>query len=133
MKRWVLAAAIAWGLIVGGFETATAQVADTTKPGAESEAALITPATIDEGRKLFHGRGTCSACHGDKLQGGPIAPALVGPKWRHIDGTLAAIINRIDVGMPGTVMMPHPGRITEAQVHLVASYIYSVSHGKATP
>lgn len=133
MKNGMPAAAIACALIVFGAVTANAQVADTTKQGAAAEATLMTPEMIDAGRKIFHGKGSCYACHGDKLQGGPIAPALVGPKWRHIDGSFAAIINRIDDGMPGTVMVSHPGGITEAQVFLVASYIYSVSQGKAKP
>ena len=127
------AAAIACALIVFGAATANAQVADTTKQGAAAEATLMTPAMIDAGRKIFHGKGSCYACHGDKLQGGPIAPALVGPKWRHIDGSFTAIIGRIDDGMPGTVMVGHPGGITEAQVFLVASYVFSVSQGKAKP
>ena len=64
---------------------------------------------VDAGRKVFHGKGTCFGCHGDKLQGGPVAPALTGPSWRHITGTFDAIIDRIDNGLPGTLMVPHPG------------------------
>jgi mono/diheme cytochrome c family protein len=105
----------------------------TVKPGAAPDSAVLTPAIIDQGRKLFHGKGTCFACHGDKLQGGPIAPSLRGPTWRHIDGTFEAIIHRIDEGYPGTAMVGHPGGITEAQVLMAATYIYAVSHGLAQP
>jgi mono/diheme cytochrome c family protein len=57
---------------------------------------MLSPAMIDAGRKIFHGKGTCHGCHGDKLQGGPVAPALTGPSWRHITGTFDAIIDRVD-------------------------------------
>ena len=62
-----------------------------------------------------------------------MAPALTGPKWRHIDGTFGAILDRIDQGLAGTVMMRRPGRITEAQVFKVATYVWAVSHGRAQP
>jgi mono/diheme cytochrome c family protein len=111
---------------------AEAQVVDTTKRGAVPDS-LLTPANIAAGRKIYRGRGSCSACHGDKLQGGPIAPALMGPNWRNIDGTFDAIVARIDRGLAGTLMTPRPGGITEAQVFMVATYVYEVSHGRATP
>jgi len=76
---------------------------------------------------------SCGACHGDKLQGGPVAPALTGPGWRHITGSFDAILDRIDNGLPGTLMVPHPGGISESQVFLVASYIYAVSHQSTKP
>lgn len=132
-RRWGAAVAFAAVLLVLAGGAAAAQAVDTTKRGTVPDSALLTPAIIDAGRKVFHGRGSCSACHGDKLQGGPIAPALVGPKWRHIDGSFDAIIDRIDNGLAGTVMVPHPGGITEAQIFMVATYIYAVSRGQAKP
>jgi len=88
---------------------------------------------IDEGRKVFHGRGGCFACHGGKLQGGPIAPALTGPKWLHVDGSLNEILNRIRTGMAGTVMIANPGGIGDDESFYVANYIWAVSQGKAKP
>jgi mono/diheme cytochrome c family protein len=108
---------------------AHAQATDTAK-GPQPDS---TAATIDAGRKLFHGKGTCSGCHGDKLQGGPVAPPLTGASWRHINGTYAAIIDRVNNGLAGTLMVPHPGGIDESQVVQVASYIYAVSHGLTKP
>ena len=121
-------------LLAGTARLAQAQGADTSaKVGAAPDSSLLTPAVIDQGRKIFHGQGNCYACHGDKLEGGPIAPPLKGPSWRHIDGTYDAIIHRIDEGMPGTAMVSHPGGISESQVLIVATYIYAVSHGLAKP
>jgi len=125
------------GLLCGALllcaRAASAQTVDTTAKGPEPDPSMLSRQMIEAGRKIFHGKGTCSTCHGDKLQGGPVAPPLTGPGWRHITGTFEAIIDRIDNGLPGTLMVPHPGGISEAQVFLVASYIYAVSHHRAKP
>ena len=114
-------------------QRAAAQVVDTTSKSAQPDPAMLSPAMVDAGRKIFHGKGTCSGCHGDKLQGGPVAPALTGPTWRHITGTYDAIIDRVDNGLAGTLMVPHPGGISESQVFLVAAYVYAVSHHLTKP
>jgi mono/diheme cytochrome c family protein len=110
-----------------------AQHPDSAKARSAPDSALMTPAILDQGRKLFHGRGSCFGCHGAQLQGGPIAPSLLGAKWLHIDGSYESIIHRIDEGKPGTAMVPHPGGITEAQVLMVATYVYAVSRGLTPP
>ena len=121
-------------LLVGMARAGHAQGADTAaKIGAAPDSALLTTAIIDQGRKIFHGPGNCYACHGDKLEGGPIAPSLKGPAWKHIDGSYDAVVHRVDEGMPGTAMVSHPGGISESQVLIVATYIYAVSHGLAKP
>jgi mono/diheme cytochrome c family protein len=132
MRRTPAAMALS-ALLVSGSAPVLAQVVDTTSRGAAPDSALLTPAMMEAGRKIFHGKGNCFACHGDKLQGGPVAPALTGKAWRHISGSFDAIVDRIDNGLSGTLMVPHPGGITESQVFLVATYIYAVSHGLAKP
>jgi hypothetical protein len=111
---------------------AHAQTSDTAR-GPVPDSTMLTTPMIDAGRKIFHGKGTCFGCHGDKLQGGPVAPALTGKSWRHIDGSYSGIIDRVDNGLAGTLMVSHPGGIEESQVFLVASYVYAVSHGLAKP
>ena len=120
------------GALSLGARHAQAQTADSAR-GPVPDSTMLTTPMIDAGRKIFHGKGTCSGCHGDKLQGGPVAPALTGKSWRHIDGSYSAIIERVDNGLAGTLMVPHPGGIEESQVFLVASYVYAVSHGMAKP
>jgi mono/diheme cytochrome c family protein len=132
-RRWGLAIVIAGISPVLWVGRAEAQVVDTMKRGPVPDSSLLTPDIIQAGRKIYRGRGSCSACHGDKLQGGPVAPALTGPNWRHIDGTFDAIVERIENGLAGTLMMPHPGGISESQVFMVATYVYQVSHGRVTP
>jgi mono/diheme cytochrome c family protein len=120
------------GILSLGAQSAHAQGADSAR-GPVPDSTMLTAPMIDAGRKIFHGRGTCFGCHGDKLQGGPVAPALTGKSWRHIDGSYSAIIDRVDNGLAGTLMVPHPGGIEESQVFLVASYVYAVSHGLTKP
>jgi mono/diheme cytochrome c family protein len=131
--RWGPAAAVAAISLMLRVGRAEAQAVDTTKRGPVPDSSLLTPAVIDAGRKVFHGAGSCSGCHGDKLQGGPIAPALTGAKWRHIDGSFEAIVDRVNSGLAATLMVPRPGGITETQVFMVATYIYAVSHGQVKP
>ena len=102
-------------------------------PQAPADTANVTEEVTDEGRKIFHGKGTCYACHGTKLQGGPVAPPLTGPKWRNGDGSFDMILHVLRGGVPGTVMVSHPGGISDAQVIQVATYVYAVSHGLAKP
>ena len=127
-----LRSALLSGAVMLAAERVQAQAADTAR-GPAPDSSMLSPAILDAGRKLFHGKGTCSGCHGDKLKGGPVAPPLTGESWRHISGTYAAILDRVDNGLAGTLMVPHPGGIQESQVFLVASYVYAVSHGLAKP
>ncbi|HXI20205.1 MAG TPA: cytochrome c, partial [Gemmatimonadales bacterium] len=98
-----------------------------------TDTAVVTDEIVDEGRKIFHGQGTCYGCHGSKLQGGPVAPSLRGPKWRNGDGSFDMILHVVRGGVPGTVMVSHPGGISDAQLLQVATYVYAVSHGLAKP
>jgi mono/diheme cytochrome c family protein len=115
--------------LAGGHSIAAAQ--DAAKPAADT--ATVTDEITDAGRKIFHGQGTCYACHGAKLQGGPIAPKLLGPTWRNGDGSFDMILHVLRGGVPGTVMVSHPGGISDAQVIQVASYVYAVSKGLTKP
>lgn len=133
MKPVSLAVAASLCLLLAGAGTARGQVVDTTRLGAEPDSALLTPAMIDSGRQIFRGQGACHGCHGAKLQGGPLAPALTGGSWRHITGTFESIVDRVDHGLPGTLMVARPGRISKTQVYLVAAYVYAVSHGLVQP
>jgi mono/diheme cytochrome c family protein len=123
-------------LLLAAARVRTAQAQEPAAPApqpAAADTAAATDEVVDAGRKIFHGKGTCHACHGDQLQGGPIAPSLRGPKWRHIDGTFEAILQRVRGGYPGSVMVSHPGGIDDAQTIQVATYVWAVSQGKTKP
>lgn len=94
----------------------------------------ITPARIELGRAIFHGQGTCFACHGPKLEGSQIAPTLMPHAWRDAkNGDFAEIYRVATHGVPSTLMVAFPGGISASQALAVASYVWSVSHGKVKP
>jgi mono/diheme cytochrome c family protein len=103
-------------------------------PIASADTGAITHAQVDQGRALYHGRGTCLACHGTKLEGTAIAPKLLPHKWKDAaNGDLSAISRVIRVGVPGTAMVARPGGVTDAQAAALAAYVWSVGHGTAKP
>jgi mono/diheme cytochrome c family protein len=123
----VFGAAI-WVLLSAG--AAAAQQAAPAQP----DTAAITPAMVDAGRTIFHGKGTCFACHGMKLEGTQVAPTLIKTVWKDAKGgDIKAIYNVATHGVPGTVMVPFPGGITPADAVNVVSYIWSVNNRKVKP
>ncbi len=70
----------------------------------------------------------CSACHGQKLEGGR-APSLLDGKWKH--GQSKKAINKsITEGIPGTEMMPWKNMLTPRQIELVTDYLLSLRRKK---
>jgi mono/diheme cytochrome c family protein len=88
---------------------------------------------VTEGRKIFHGQGLCYACHGGRLQGGPLAPPLVGSKRDPNDSSFAFILHVIRAGAPHTPMVSNQGGINAGQMVQVANYVWAVSNGKSVP
>jgi mono/diheme cytochrome c family protein len=126
MKKLLLVAAIP--MLIGSSAFALRQ--QPTPP----DSTAITPATVDLGRAIFHGQGTCFACHGPKLEGSQIAPTLMPHAWRDAkNGDLTEIFRIATHGVAGTLMVPYPGGISAAQAKAVASYVWSVSRGKVKP
>jgi cytochrome c oxidase cbb3-type subunit 3 len=70
----------------------------------------------------------CSACHGPDGKGNPLmgAPNLTSRNLTY-GGSLDAIEDAIQHGHHG-VMPAHKDVLTAAQIHLVAAYVYSLSH-----
>jgi len=79
------------------------------------------------GREKF--ASVCAACHGADAKGNQEigAPDLSNRIWTY-GGTQAAIVDAIEHGHHG-VMPAHKDVLTKAQIHLVAAYVYSLSHG----
>jgi mono/diheme cytochrome c family protein len=99
-----------------------------TEPDTTSEQDVIT-----EGRKIFHGQGLCYACHGGRLQGGPVAPPLAGPKRDPRDTSFAFILKVVRAGEPHTPMVANQGGIDAGQMVQVANYVWAVSNAKSVP
>jgi mono/diheme cytochrome c family protein len=100
----------------------------------QPDTTAITPAIVDAGRRIFHSKGMCFGCHGMRLEGGPVAPPLTPHQWKDaMGGDLAAIFYVDTHGVSGTVMIAHPGGITDVEAGEVAAYIWSVGHRGAKP
>jgi mono/diheme cytochrome c family protein len=100
----------------------------------EPDTSMITPAMVDAGRVIFHGKGMCFACHGAQLQGTQVAPTLKNHAWRDAkNGEFANIYFVASHGVPGTLMVAFPGGINRTELLQVVSYVWSVGQGKAKP
>jgi len=94
----------------------------------------ITPAMVDLGRAIFHGKGTCFACHGAQLEGTQIAPTLKAHAWRDAkNGQLDELFRVLTHGVPSTVMVAFPGGISRTEALNVAAYVWSVNKRSAKP
>lgn len=130
--RWIwplLLPGVALG-IAASFAVGAAAVQQEALPDTNA----IPPDMVNDGRRIFHGKGTCFACHGAHLEGGPIAPTLKPHAWKDAKGgDLSAIHYVVTHGVSGTPMVSHPGGINDAEAIRVAVYIWSVGHRGATP
>lgn len=89
---------------------------------------------VDLGRAIFHGKGTCFACHGPQLEGSQVAPTLKKHAWRDAkNGEFANIFYVATHGVPSTLMVAYPGGISRAEALSVAAYVWSVGQGKSKP
>ena len=100
----------------------------------QADTSQVTARVIDAGRRIFHGKGTCFACHGMNLEGGPVAPPLRAHQWKDArGGELNAILYVDTHGVAGTIMVAHPGGISDSEAIDVASYIWAVNHRGVKP
>jgi cytochrome c oxidase cbb3-type subunit 3 len=75
----------------------------------------------------------CAACHGATGKGNPAigAPNLTDDVWLHGWG-LPAVMGMINEGK--TNQMPaQEGKLSEAQIHVLASYVWGLSNKPAAP
>lgn len=105
--------------------------------GRRVPAADVTPATIADGRALFHGAGGCAPCHGDDGAGTADGPSLTTGRWKLGDGTFAWLLHITRHAGWGAANpqadpkpMRGPGTLDSAQVRSVAAYVFSISRAK---
>jgi len=128
MWRASASACVAFLLLLSTPRELLAQASDAPDTNA------ITPAMVDVGRAVFHGKGTCFACHGGQLDGTQLAPTLKAHTWRDAkNGQLDEIFRVVTHGVPSTVMVALPGGISRTEALSVASYVWSVNNRKAKP
>ncbi|GMQ81134.1 MAG: hypothetical protein BMS9Abin05_0564 [Rhodothermia bacterium] len=88
----------------------------------------VTDEMIEQGRLVYEGAGTCFACHGAQLGGGPIAPNLKDDQWKIGTAEFASILTTVRNGVSGTAMAAYPGGITDEQAQQVAAYVSAVAN-----
>lgn len=115
-----------WGAAFdqAGITNLAVYVASLSLPPRNADAILKAAA----GKKLF---GACAACHGADGKGNAAlgAPDLTDRVWLH-GQTQAAIEDTIRNGRNGH-MPPWRERLGVEQVHVLAAYVYSLSHSAA--
>jgi cytochrome c oxidase cbb3-type subunit 3 len=86
---------------------------------------------VARGRDIF--AKTCVACHGPEAKGTPAlgAPNLTDKTWLYGGGE-PTVIETITNGRNGH-MPTWKGILEPAKIHLLAAYVYSLSHGAAPP
>jgi mono/diheme cytochrome c family protein len=87
------------------------------------------PETIEKGKALYRGKGTCVNCHGNEGAGdGPAAAALNPPPrnfrhhgfWRHrTEGEIFWVIKH---GSPGTSMIGFADRLSDEEIWSIIQY-----------
>jgi len=82
-----------------------------------------TPAASEETKKLYVAQ--CQACHGPNGKAMLPDMAFVDRAWKHGTST-ADMAKVITEGVPGTMMMPFKGRLTEEQIRDLARYVRSL-------
>ena len=85
-------------------------------------------ADIEAGRKVFS--STCFACHGAEGKGTPSmgAPDLTNPSAFIYGSSYAQLQQTIRYGRNGNMPAQLPFVGSEDKVHLLAAYVYSLSH-----
>lgn len=97
------------------------------------------PETVEKGKALYNGKGTCFTCHGKTGAGdGPVAGSLNPPPqnfqhhgfWRH--RTEGEIFWVIKFGSPGTSMIGFGGVLMDEEIWAIIQYEQSFAgeHGR---
>ncbi len=129
VRSWRLTRFLTWAVAAS-----IVSVAPVSAQQTEADTNAITPAMVDLGRAVFHGKGMCFACHGQSLEGTQVAPTLKPHAWRDAkNGDYSAMMDVITKGVASTAMVASPGGVSRAEAASVAAYIWSVNNRKAKP
>lgn len=88
------------------------------------------PETIERGKAIYTGKGTCANCHGANGRGDGVAAVGLDPSprnfhhhgfWRHrTEGEIFWVIKN---GSPGTSMIPFGGVLSDEEIWAVIEYL----------
>ena len=98
--------------------------------------ALSLSASAHDSVRAARGRAkfaVCAACHGAEGKGNPQlgAPDLTNKIWLY-GGSVATITETVTKGRQG-VMPAWKGVLSDAEIHLVSAYVYSLTHTATAP
>ena len=124
----------------------SATLADSIADSTDSATAALYPAEPSviaiadsaAGDQLFHGKGRCFTCHGERGQGTPrLGSSLTDSEWLVGNGSLAAIRDVIAHGVAApkaaSVAMPaYSAMLSERELALTADYVYTLAHPNST-
>ncbi|MEQ5833407.1 cytochrome-c oxidase, cbb3-type subunit III [Marinobacter sp. NFXS9] len=84
------------------------------------------PALAKEGKQVF--AQACAGCHGQDAKGNPMvgAPNLTDDDWLY-GSTYDWIKETVTYGRQNR-MPPQEGRLSDDQIHILAAYVYGLSH-----
>lgn len=117
---------------------------DSTRADSDSAAFLPAPPSIiaaadsASGDRVFHGKGRCFTCHGERGQGTPrLGPSLDDDEWLGGNGSLAwirdVIAHGVAVPKASSVAMPaYSSMLSEGEIALTADYVYALAHPGST-
>jgi glucose/arabinose dehydrogenase len=97
------------------------------------------PDQVALGDRIFHGQvdgGTCAGCHSSDGKGSAVGSDLTSGKWLWGDGSVQAITQTIDNGVPKAkehsgAMPPKGGaELSQADVAAVADYVWAIGHAQ---
>jgi mono/diheme cytochrome c family protein len=90
------------------------------------------------GDALFHGKGRCFTCHGERGQGTPrLGSSLTDSEWLAGSGSLASIeyviTHGVAVSKASSVAMPaYSAMLSTKEIELTAAYVYALAHPGST-
>lgn len=127
-------------------DSATLVDSSADSSGADSASAALFPAEPSiiavadsaAGDRLFHGKGRCFTCHGERGQGTPrLGPSLNDGEWLAGNGSLAwirdVIAHGVAVPKAASVAMPaYSAMLSEREIALTADYVYALAHPGST-
>jgi mono/diheme cytochrome c family protein len=130
---WLATAKASWPILVLGIlVTSSAASQEVAAPPG------VTTEKVRVGFDLYHGKGACNQCHGELGLGTPDGPALVAGQWKLGPGTidwLAHITRHAGWGATsrdGDILpMRGPTVLDTAEIRAVASYVWTISRGRA--
>ncbi|BFU94845.1 MAG: hypothetical protein NTNFB02_15670 [Nitrospira sp.] len=143
MRRTTLAVLILSSVLVDGAGAAERHMMQPRVPAGKLDEARAlksplpdSPETVEKGKGLYNGKGTCFNCHGTSGAGdGPVAASLnPTPRnfhhhgfWRHrTEGEIFWVIKH---GSPGTAMIGFDGVLSDEEIWSIIQYERSFSGG----